>query len=54
MASEKFTASAMAALLFLCAMVSVAQSASVEALLSEINKLPPAERQRQLEEGGSA
>ena len=51
MASEKFLASAIAALLFLCAMVSGAQSASVEALYSEIDKLPPPQRQKRLEEG---
>ena len=51
MAAEKFMASAMAALLFLCSMVSVARSASVEALYRELDKLPPPQRQKRLEEG---
>ncbi len=51
MASKKFLPRATAALLLFCASVSVAQAASVEALLSDINKLPPLERQKRLEEG---
>ena len=51
MASKKFLPRATAALLLLCATASVAQAASVESLLSDINKLPPAERQKRLEEG---
>ncbi len=51
MASEKLIASAIAALLFLCVMVSVAQTASIEALYSEIDKLPPQQRQKRLEDG---
>ena len=51
MALDKFLTSALAALVFVCTLVSVAETVSVEALLAEINKLPPAERQRRLEEG---
>ena len=51
MALKKFLPQATAALLLLCATVSVAQAASIEVLLAEINKLPPAERQRRLEDG---
>ena len=51
MASKKFLPRATAALLLFCATVSVVQAASVEALLADINKLPPAERQKRLEEG---
>jgi hypothetical protein len=40
MAYRKFVAIAFALLFVVCGMLSVAQSASVEALLSEINKLP--------------
>src|SRR5919108_4509661 len=42
---------AFTACLFLCIFVSIARAASVEALLSEINKLPAAARQKRLEEG---
>ena len=34
-----------------CGFASGAQAASVEALLAEINKLPPAQRQKRLEDG---
>jgi len=51
MALKKFLPRATAALVLLCATASAAQAASVEALLSDINKLPPAERQKRLEEG---
>jgi iron(III) transport system substrate-binding protein len=51
MASGKCIPSAIAALLVLCCMVSIAQSASVEALYSELDKLPQQQRQRRLEEG---
>ena len=51
MAAKKFLPRAIAALLLFCAMVSVAEAASVETLLSDINKLPPVERQKRLEEG---
>jgi iron(III) transport system substrate-binding protein len=51
MASVKFTAGALAAWLFLWAMVCVAQSASVESLYSELDKLPPQQRLKRLEEG---
>src|SRR6516225_583584 len=49
MASGKCIPSAIAALLVLCCMVSIAQSASVEALYSELDKLPQQQRQRRLE-----
>src|SRR5262249_61082919 len=51
MASKKFLPQATAVLLLFCATVSAAQAASVEALLADINKLPPAERQKRLEDG---
>jgi iron(III) transport system substrate-binding protein len=51
MAYRKFVAIAFTLLFVLCGMLSVAQSASVEALLGEINKLPPQQRQKRLEEG---
>ena len=51
MGSKKFLPRAAAALLLFCVMVSGAQAASVEALLAVINKLPPAERPKRLEEG---
>jgi iron(III) transport system substrate-binding protein len=51
MASKKFLPRATAALLLFCTTVSVAQAASVEAILAEISKLPPQARQKQLEEG---
>ena len=51
MALKKFLPRATAALFLLCATVLAAQAASVESLLSDINKLPPAERQKRLEEG---
>src|SRR5215470_17049277 len=51
MAPDKFLASGLAALVFVGSLVSVAKTASVESLLSDINKLPPAERQKRLEEG---
>src|SRR5207247_4569161 len=37
--------------MLLCGFASMAQAASVEALLAEINKLPAAARQKRLEEG---
>ncbi|HEX2930510.1 MAG TPA: extracellular solute-binding protein [Candidatus Binatia bacterium] len=36
---------------FLCSLFSVAHAASVEALYNEINKLPPSQRQKRLEDG---
>jgi iron(III) transport system substrate-binding protein len=51
MASKKFLPQATVVLLLFCATVSAAQAASVEALLADINKLPPAERQKRLEDG---
>lgn len=51
MALKKFLPWVTAALLLLCATVLVAQAASVEAVLADINKLPPAERQKRLEDG---
>jgi hypothetical protein len=51
MAVKKFLPQATVALLLFCATVSLAQAASVEALLADINQLPPAERQQRLEEG---
>ena len=51
MALDKLLARALATLVFVCTLVSVAETASVEALLADINKLPPAERQKRLEEG---
>ena len=41
----------LAALMILCGLSSIAHAASVEALLSEISKLPEAARQKRLEEG---
>src|ERR1043166_4806238 len=51
MALKRFLPQATAVLLLLCATGFAAQAASVETLLTEINKLPPAERQKRLEEG---
>lgn len=51
MALDKFIASALTALVFVCGAISPAQSATVEALLAEINKLPPEQRQKRLEDG---
>jgi iron(III) transport system substrate-binding protein len=51
MALKKFLSWATAALLLLYATVLAVQAASVESFLSEINRLPPAERQKRLEEG---
>ena len=51
MTLDKLLTSTLAALVFVCTVVSVAETASVEALLADINKLPPAERQKRLEEG---
>jgi iron(III) transport system substrate-binding protein len=51
MASKKFLPLATAALLLFCATVSIARAASVESTLADVNKLPPAERQKRLEEG---
>lgn len=39
------------ALMAVCAFASIAQGASIEALFAEINKLPPSERQKRLEDG---
>src|ERR1700756_271191 len=51
MSLDKFLASTLAALGFVCTLISVAETASVEALLNDINKLSAAERQKRLEEG---
>jgi iron(III) transport system substrate-binding protein len=51
MLSKKFLTSAIAVLVFLCGPISAAHSASAQALLAEINKLPAAQRQARLEEG---
>ena len=51
MTLDKLLTGALAALVFVCTLVSGAETASVEALLADINKLPPAERQKRLEEG---
>ena len=48
---EKFLTRAIAALVLLCGSVATACAASVQAVLAEINKLPPAQRQARLEEG---
>jgi iron(III) transport system substrate-binding protein len=48
---KKWLPWAAAPLVLLCALISAAQAASVEALLADINRLPPAERQKRLEEG---
>jgi len=50
MARGRFTLAVLAVLIWTSA-ASVAQSASVESLYVEINKLPPAQRQARLEEG---
>ena len=51
MAARKLLTGALTVLIFVCGIASTAQCASVEALYSEINKLPPAQRQARLEEG---
>src|SRR6185503_2914182 len=51
MASKKILASTIAALALICGAISGAESASVEGLLAEINKLPTPQRQARLEEG---
>ncbi len=51
MASKKLIAHSVTSLFVVCAMFSAAQAASVEALYSEINKLPAAQRQKRLEDG---
>ena len=51
MAPRKFIAHSVTSLLVVCALFSAAQAASVEALYSEINKLPAAQRQKRLEDG---
>ena len=51
MALDKFMASALTALVLVCTIVSVAESASVEALYNEINKLPAPQRHKRLEDG---
>ena len=47
----KHIAIALPLVFVLCIVSSAAQSASVEALLAEINKLPPQQRQKRLEDG---
>lgn len=51
MASKKILASTIAALALICGAISDVESASVEGLLAEINKLPTSQRQARLEEG---
>jgi iron(III) transport system substrate-binding protein len=51
MALNKFVCAGLAIFFLIPAAVSMAASASVEALYAEINKLPPAPRQARLEEG---
>src|SRR4029434_1930422 len=51
MAARKLLTSAVAVLIITCATFSTAQCASVEALYNEINKLPPQQRQKRLEDG---
>ena len=51
MAFRKLLVNGVAALLLVCALFSAAQSASIEALYSEINKLPAQARQKRLEDG---
>jgi len=51
MAHKKLVTIAFTLLAVSCGLFSSAQSASVEALLAEINKLPPEQRQKRLEEG---
>ena len=51
MAWGKSTARLLLALSFVGALSSVGESASVETLLAELNKLPPAQRQARLEDG---
>src|SRR5882724_2252596 len=51
MALDKFMASALTALVFVYATISLAESASIEALYNEIDKLPPQQRQKRLEDG---
>src|SRR5262245_12623271 len=51
MALDKFIASAIRAFVVLCSIASLAQAAAVEALYNEINKLPPPQRQKRLEDG---
>lgn len=51
MASKKLLANTVTSLLVVCAVFSTAQSASLEALYNEINKLPAQQRQKRLEDG---
>ena len=51
MAYRKLLANAIYSVLVICAVTSTAQSASVETLYNEINKLPPPQRQKRLEDG---
>jgi len=51
MAYRKLLANAIYFLLVICAVTSTAQSASVETLYNEIDKLPPPQRQKRLEDG---
>jgi len=51
MAARKLLTSAVAVLIITCATFSTPQCASVEALYNEINKLPPQQRQKRLEDG---
>jgi len=51
MAAKMLLANALALWLVVGALVSTAHSAAIEALYSEINKLPPQQRQKRLEEG---
>ena len=51
MAHRRLLAIAIILLFVMCGMLSVAHSASIEALYSEINKLPAPQRQKRLEDG---
>ena len=51
MAPRKLLAYSLTSLLLVCSLSSSAHAASLEALYSEINKLPPAQRQKRLEDG---
>ena len=51
MTLERVFASVLWALIFVCILISKAETASVEALFDDINKLPPSQRQKRLEDG---
>ncbi len=51
MAPRKLLAYSLTSLLLVCPLFSSAHAASIEALYSEINKLPPPQRQKRLEDG---